>query len=57
MREKEKYQLKPSLKRQQNMDQQELNTELESYVTKVFEFEFKAAKGHAKTNQRADKTV
>ena len=52
-----KYQLKPALKRQQNMDQQELNTELESYTTKVFELEFKAAKGHAKTNQRADKTV
>ena len=41
------------------MDQQELElkTEFESYVTKVFEFEFQAAKGHAKTNQRANKTA
>ena len=53
----QKYQHKPALKRQQNVDQQELNTELESYATKVFEFEFKAAKGHAKTNQRANKTA
>ena len=52
-----KYQLKPALKRQQNVDQQELNTELESYATKVFEFELKAVKGHAKTNQKANKTA
>ena len=33
------------------------NTESKSYTTKVLEFGFKAAKGHAKTHQMAQTTV